>query len=190
MTRPLTLRNALVLAPLLGATDSLASALAIWLLGLLIVSVYGLGMHALRPRLLGRSQWVGAMILVTTLTACMQLAVQAWAFELHQQLGIYLGLTALLCLVLEHQGFFVQPVPLRLRQAGLLGALMVGLGLLRELIGHGTLGSHLPWLTGAGGWVLSADGGLRLAILAPGGFILLGLLIAAWQAWAGNQSPH
>lgn len=62
---------------------------------------------------------------------------------------------------------------------------MVGLGLLRELIGNGTLGAHLSWLIGGldwPGWVLT-DGGLRLATLVPGGFILLGLLIAAKQAW-------
>ena len=69
------------------------------------------------------------------------------------------------------------------------------LGLLRELIGYGTLGNHLPWLAGAThadwqGWLLTADGGLRLATLAPGGFILLGLLIAAWQAWHRPPPSH
>ena len=68
-----------------------------------------------------------------------------------------------------------------------LGA-VIALGLLRELIGDATVGNHLSWLIGATqadwqGWILMADGGLRLATSVPGGFILLGLLIAAWQAW-------
>lgn len=65
---------------------------------------------------------------------------------------------------------------------------MVCLGLLRELIGNGTLGNHLSWLAGTTqtdwpGWILFAGSGLHVATLAPGGLILLGLLIAAWQAW-------
>jgi len=97
--------------------------------------------------------------------------------------------------VLEHTGFFQSAWRDRLRLCGLFGALMAGLGVLRELIGNGTFGSHLPWLTGTAqadwqGWVLTADGGLHLATLVPGGFILLGLLIAAHQAWTRSTPPH
>jgi electron transport complex protein RnfE len=71
--------------------------------------------------------------------------------------------------VLEHNGFFQEPRLDRLRLCGLFGALLVGLGLLREVIGNG---------------------GLHLATLVPGGFILLGLLIAAWQAWHRPTPSH
>jgi electron transport complex protein RnfE len=46
---------------------------------------------------------------------------------------------------------------------------MLGLSVLRELLGNS---------------------GLHLAALVPGGFILLGLLIAAWQAWSRPNSSH
>ncbi|WLG46089.1 Rnf-Nqr domain containing protein [Pseudomonas sp. FP1740] len=188
MNKSSTLQNSLMLTPLIGATDSLVTALGLWLMSVLVLSAYGLGMGALRSRLIPATHLLAGLVLAATLTSCAELATQAWSLQWHQHLGFYAGLIALQCVVLEHNGFFQGTRRDRLRLCGLFGALMIGLGLLRELIGNGTLGSHLPWLTGAmqsdwQGWVLTADGGLRLATLAPGGFILLGLLIAARQAW-------
>ncbi|MGE8482123.1 MAG: Rnf-Nqr domain containing protein [Pseudomonas sp.] len=188
MNKSSPLQNSLMLTPLIGATDSLVTALGLWLMSVLVLSAYGLGMGALRSRLIPATHLLAGLVLAATLTSCAELATQAWSLQWHQHLGFYAGLIALQCVVLEHNGFFQGTRRDRLRLCGLFGALMIGLGLLRELIGNGTLGSHLPWLTGAmqpdwQGWVLTADGGLRLATLAPGGFILLGLLIAARQAW-------
>jgi Na+-translocating ferredoxin:NAD+ oxidoreductase subunit E len=162
MTRS-SLLNALMLTPLIGATHSWMPALGVWLIFVVVSSAFGLAMAGLRNRLVPASRLIAAVILAATLTSCMQLAMQAWALQWHQQIGLYSGLIALQCVVLEHTGFHQRPWRDRLRQGAVFGALMVGLGLLRELLG---------------------DSGLRLATLAPGGFILLGLLIAAWQAWA------
>jgi electron transport complex protein RnfE len=188
MNKPSQLQNTLMLVPLIGATDSLVNALGLWALFIVVISVFGLGMNALRSRLLPAARLPASVLLAATLTSCAELGAQVWSLQWHQHVGIYAGLIALQCVVLEHCGFFQSPWRERWRLSGLFGAAMVALGLLRELIGDGTLGNHLPWLAAAThanwqGWVLTADGGLRLATLAPGGFILLGLLIAAWQAW-------
>jgi electron transport complex protein RnfE len=188
MSKPSQLQNTLMFVPLIGATDSLVNALGLWALFIVVISVFGLGMNALRSRLLPAARLPASVLLAATLTSCAELGAQVWSLQWHQHVGIYAGLIALQCVVLEHCGFFQSPWRERWRLSGLFGAAMVALGLLRELIGDGTLGNHLPWLAAAThanwqGWVLTADGGLRLATLAPGGFILLGLLIAAWQAW-------
>jgi electron transport complex protein RnfE len=188
MNKPSQLQNTLMLVPLIGATDSLVNALGLWALFIVVISVFGLGMNALRSGLLPAARLPASVLLAATLTSCAELGAQVWSLQWHQHVGIYAGLIALQCVVLEHCGFFQSPWRERWRLSGLFGAAMVALGLLRELIGDGTLGNHLPWLAAAThanwqGWVLTADGGLRLATLAPGGFILLGLLIAAWQAW-------
>lgn len=182
------LQHALMLAPLIGATGSLMTALGLWLLFIAVIGVFGAVISALRSRLLASTHVLASVILAATLTSCAELGAQAWSLQWHQQMGIYPALIALQCVVLEHGGFFRTPWRDRLRLCAVFGVLMVGLGLLRELSGNGTIGTHLAWLAGAThtdwqGWVLSAEGGLRLATLAPGGFILLGLLIAAWQAW-------
>ncbi|MFY0730390.1 Rnf-Nqr domain containing protein [Pseudomonas sp. NFX15] len=187
-----TLRNSLMLAPLIGATHSLVTALGVCLMFLVVSGLFSLVMGALRTRLVPATRLLASVLLAATLTSCAELMAQAWSLQWQQQLGIYAALIALQCVVLEHTGFYQQNWQRRLRLNGAFIALMITLGLLRELIGNGTLGSHPVWLPGAmpidwQGWVLTADGGLRLVTLTPGGFILLGLLIAAWQA--GRPTP-
>lgn len=193
MNKSSTLQNALMLTPLIGASDSLVKALGLALVFLCVSSLFGLGMNALRPRLAGQGRLGASILLSATLTSCASLAAQAWAFELQQQLALYLGLIAVQCVVLEHQDFFQRPV--RLRFAGLFCLLLIILGALREAFGSGTIGNHLQWLLGMNdvdwpGWVLTSGGGLHLLTLAPGGFILLGLLLAARQAWAAASISH
>jgi electron transport complex protein RnfE len=187
MDNSATLRNALMLTPLIGATHSLTAALGLILMFLVVTRLFGLAMSALRSRLVPATHLLASILLAATLTSCAQLMAQAWSLQWQQHLGFYGALIALQCVVLEHSGYFQQGWHQRLRLDGLFAALMVALGLLREVIGNGTLGNHLSWLFGTThsdwqGWVLVADGGLHLATLVPGGFILLGLLIAAWQA--------
>jgi len=169
MNKSSTLQNSLMLAPLIGATDSWMTALGLWVIFFVVIIAYGVGMHALRPRLVPTARLIAGVLLAATLTSCAQIAAQAWSLQWHQSTGIYAGLIALQCVVLDHTGFFQRAWGDRLHLCGLFGALMVGLGLLRELIG--------------------AEG-LHLATLAPGGFILSGLLIAAWQAWHRPNPTH
>jgi electron transport complex protein RnfE len=183
-----TLRNCLMLTPLIGATHSLTAALGLCLMFMLVTQLFSLVMGALRSRLVPTARLLASILLAATLTSCAELMAQAWSLQWQQHLGFYGALIALQCVVLEYTGFFQNDWRQRLRLNGLFVTLMIALSLLRELIGNGTLGNHLSWLIGATqtdwqGWVLVADGGLRLATLVPGGFILLGLLIAAWQAW-------
>jgi len=192
MNKSSVLLSTLMLTPLIGTTDTLVSALGLWLLFILVISAFSLSMSLLRPRILPSTHLLAGVLLAATWTSCAELVAQIWSLPWHQHLGIYAGLLALQCVVLEHAGFFRRARVERLQLCALFGGLLVSVGLLRELIGNGTLGRHLSWLAGAGqpdwqGWLLIADGGLHLATLAPGGFILLGLLLAAWQAWHRPQ---
>lgn len=181
-----SVQNSLMLAPLIGATDALMTAVGLWLMFVVVTAAYGTAMGPLRARLVPWACVPAGVLLAAALTSCAELAGQAWSLQWQQHLGLYAGLIALQCVVLDYNDFFQSPWRDRLRLCGLFGALMMSMGLLRELVGNGTVGAHLSWLVGGldwAGWVLTADGGLRLATLVPGGFILLGLLIAAKQAW-------
>ncbi|WP_223437274.1 MULTISPECIES: Rnf-Nqr domain containing protein [unclassified Pseudomonas] len=169
MNKSAKLQNSLMLAPLIGATDSLVTALGVWLIFIVVISAFGASMSALRSRLIPAARLFAGVLLAATLTGCAELAAQVWSLQWHQHSGFYAALIALQCVMLEHTGFFQSAWRERLRLCVLFGALMVGLGLLREFLG---------------------DAGLRLATLAPGGFILLGLLIAAWQAWPRPTPSH
>ena len=168
MNKPWGLTRGLLLVPLVGASHSLLGALTLWLAWALILSCLGLAMGLVRQRLTAGQRLLAALVLAATLTTCTGLVIQAWALEVYRPLSLYMGWIALSCVVLEHGGFFDEfRLPVRLRLVGVFGLLMISLGAIRELIGNG----------------------LPLALLAPGGFILLGLLLAARQAWTTARSP-
>jgi Na+-translocating ferredoxin:NAD+ oxidoreductase subunit E len=162
------LTRGLLLVPLVGASDSFAGALGLWLAWALVILGHGLAMSLIRPRLTAYQRLLASVVLAATLAACAGFAAQAGALELYQPLSLYFGWIALSCVVLEREGFFVEPFwSARLRLAGMFGLWMIVLGALRELIGQG----------------------IPMILLAPGGFILLGLLLAAHQAWTAG-APH
>ncbi len=168
MNKPLLLTRGLLLVPLVGASDSLANALSLWLAWVLISAGHGLAMGLVRSHLTAPQRLLASIVLAATLTACAGLVAQAWMLEMYQPLSLYIGWIALSCVALEHDDIFVgSRLPEHLRLAGVFGLLMIGLGALRELIGNA----------------------ISLALLAPGGFILLGLLLAAHQAWTGASPP-
>ncbi len=103
-----------------------------------------------------------------------QLAIAAWWPELHDALGIFLPLIVTNCLVLARAESFAsrQPLGLALLDGAAMGIgfglVLVSLGALREFLGHGLL----------------------LALLPPGAFILLGLMLALrnWRIQARAAS--
>ncbi|MFJ2463405.1 Rnf-Nqr domain containing protein [Pseudomonas sp. NPDC087615] len=179
------LSNALMLVLLLGATQTLAAALGTLLMFVTVVGVYGVCMPLMRSRLTGTSALLASLLLAASLTSCADILAQRWLLPWHQAFGFYTGLIALQCVVLEHNGFFQQPPAKRFKLAGLFGGLMLVLAALRELIGYGSLGRGLSehWQ----GLVLLNDG-LHLPTMVPGAFIVLGLLLAACQAWTRSNS--
>ncbi|WP_432217605.1 Rnf-Nqr domain containing protein [Pseudomonas kribbensis] len=180
------LSNSMMLVLLIGATDSVAGALAIVLMFAVVVSLYGVCMTPLRARLSGESLLPVSLVLAATLAGCAETLLQRSAVQWHQLVSLYAGLIGLQCVIFEHNGFFRLPARGRLKLCGLFIALMTVLAVLRELLGQGSIGHHLSdhWQ----GLILSGDG-LHFATLAPGAFILLGLLLAARQAWTRSAAP-
>jgi len=168
VTKSPGLAGSLMLAPLIGVSDTLPKALSFWALSVLIVTLYGVGMYSVRNLLAERLRLITSLLLAATLVSCIQLILQAFALHLYQQLGIYLALISLQCVLLEHAGGFeAGQGKTRLQLFGLFGLLLMTLGSVRGLIGSGTI-----------------------TTLAPGGFILLGLLLAGRQAWVHFSKPH
>ncbi|WP_159815392.1 MULTISPECIES: Rnf-Nqr domain containing protein [unclassified Pseudomonas] len=181
----MNLSNSLMLVLLLGTTVSLAGALGTMLMFVVVVGIYALAMSPLRSRLTDGSALLASALLAATLASCADLLAQRWLLAWHQSFGLYGGLIALQCVVLEHNGFFRQPLAQRFKLCALFGGLMLVLAALRELIGQGSLGRGLS--AHGSGLVLFGEG-LHLATLVPGAFIVLGLLLAARQAWTRPNS--
>lgn len=159
---------ALSLAPMLGASQTLTQAAVLAVFSLLSLCLHRLCMTPLRPLLQGVQATLGSVLLAAMLVTCLELSLRAWTLELHALLGLYPALIALQCVLLEQEversrGWH-QAVLLILG----LCALQVVLGLCRELLGNA---------------------GLRLAQLAPGALIVLGLLVAIFNRVRRKPAP-
>jgi electron transport complex protein RnfE len=118
-----------------------------------------------------------------------QLLMQAWFYDLYRVLGIFIPLIVTNCAIIGRaEAFASRNAPLPSAIDGLatgLGFLLalVALGALRELIGRGTLMSQASLMFGELGeslqvTLIPGHPGFLLAILPPGAFIGLGMLIA------------
>ena len=123
------------------------------------------------------------------LVTVVQFSMNAYMYGLYVVLGIFIPLIVTNCIVLARIEAFASKNP-ALQSAldgfamGLgLTAVLAVLGGLREIFGHGTLLSGIDLVFGesAKSWVITVVPnyhGFLLAILPPGAFITLGMLIA------------
>ena len=129
------------------------------------------------------------IVLIATLVTLVDVSLNAWVHDLYKVLGLYIALIVANCAVLGRAEAYAQKV-------GMLPAaydgLMMGLGFtfaltliggIHEVIGGGTLfaNAHLllgPAFTFLETTVIPGYRGYLLFILPPGGFLVLGFLLA------------
>jgi len=164
----------------------------------------GLGMGLATTAVLGASNTLVSMVrnvvtpdvripvyivLIATLVTLVDVGINAWAHDLYKVLGLYIALIVANCAVLGRAEAYAQKV-------GMLPAavdgLMMGLGFtfalttiggIREVIGGGTLFANAHLLLGPSFSFLETTlipgyKGYLLFILPPGGFLVLGFLLA------------
>ncbi|HEX9207510.1 MAG TPA: electron transport complex subunit RsxE [Steroidobacteraceae bacterium] len=187
------------LCPLLAVSTSLGNGLGLGLatLGVLVASNLA---AALVGRFLPAEVRIAVFVLlIASLVTAVELALAAWLPGLHAALGIFLPLIVTNCLLLARAEAFAsrQPVHHAMLDGLAMGTgfllVLVALGSVREVLGHGSLGGDLNVLLGTGprsfGWHLFDERhGLLLALLPPGAFILLGLMLAWRQARRARRS--
>lgn len=129
------------------------------------------------------------VLIIATLVTLVDLLMNAWLHELHKVLGLFIPLIVVNCLILgraesfaSRNGVLASAIDGFAMGAGFMLALTV-LGALREMGGSGTLFAGAATLLGPAMAPLemrlyTGDGALVL-ILPAGGFIMLGLLLAA-----------
>jgi electron transport complex protein RnfE len=115
--------------------------------------------------------------------------MQAFTYELYQILGIFIPLITTNCVILGRaEAFAAKNTVARAAYDGLLmgigfALVLLAIGLVRELFGTGAVFANMQLLFGplAANWQITLVEdyqGFLLAILPPGAFIVLGLLIA------------
>lgn len=177
------------ICPLLAVSNSLVNGLGLGLATLLVLTLSNLVVSLIRPWVPQDIRLPVFVLVIASLVTVVDLITQAWFFELWQSLGIFIPLIVTNCVILARaESFASRQPPLDAVLDGIAHGLgfamvLILLGGLRELVGSGSLFAGSTMLLGESvtgeGLRLNPDGrGFLLALLPPGAFLGLGLLIA------------
>jgi electron transport complex protein RnfE len=178
------------LCPLLAISNSTVNALSLGLATTLVMAISGSAIATIREFIPNEVRIAVYVLLIAVLVTIVQLLINAYAYPLYVVLGIFLPLIVTNCIVLARAESFASKNGI-LASAfdgiamGLgLTAVLTVLGAIREIFGHGTLLSGIDLVFGEAAksliiTVIPDYHGFLLAVLPPGAFITLGLLIAA-----------
>lgn len=179
------------LCPLLAVSNSVANSLGLGIATLAVLVMSNFLISLLR-RFLDESTRLPAQIMViATFVTCADLILQAWFFELHHRIGLFVALIVTNCVLLGRAESLARRngVPIAIFDGVMMGtgflSVILLMGAIRELLGQGTLFAHMDLLLGpvASDWTIEfSNTGFLLTLLPPGAFITLGCLIALKNA--------
>lgn len=177
------------LCPLLAVTNTLINGLGLGIATLMVLLLSNLSVSAIRHWVRAEVRLPVFVLIIASFVTTVELVMNAYFHELYKVLGIFIPLIVTNCAIIGRAEAFASRNPM---QAAAVDAIAIGIGFtlalvilggMRELIGQGTLfdGAHLMFGEYARDWKLSLGDdyqGMLLAILPPGAFIGLGLMIA------------
>lgn len=178
------------LCPLLAVTASVVNAIGMGLATTFVLVTSNFCVSMIRGVVSDAVRLPAFVMIIAAAVTCIELLMQAFAYELYQILGIFLPLITTNCVILGRADAFASKNKLL---PSIYDGLMMGLGFsvilillgaLRELVGTGHLLANMDLLFGeaAQHWkitLVSDYNDFLLAILPPGAFIFTGLIIAA-----------
>ncbi len=182
------------LCPLLAISNNVVNAVSLGLATTLVMAASSGAVSGVRHFVPNEIRIPVFVLIIAALVTVIDLAMNAYVHPLYLVLGIFIPLITTNCIVLARaDAFAAKNRPLH----SVVDAIAMGLGLtmvlivlgaIRELAGQGTLLSGIDLVFGEPAktfvlHVLPGYQGFLLAILPPGAFLALGLLIAAhnWQ---------
>lgn len=177
------------LCPLLAVTGTVVNALGLGLATMLVLVGSNLAVSLVRNYVPNAVRLPAFVMIIASYVTCTELLMQAYTYELYTVLGIFIPLIVTNCAILGRADAFAAKNPILpsildgFMMAMGFAVVLVLLGALREAIGQGTLFSNMDLLFGepAKTWelVLINDyPDFLFAILPPGAFVGMGLLIA------------
>jgi electron transport complex protein RnfE len=188
------------MCPLLAVSNSVVNAVSLGLATTLVMVLSGASISPIRNLVPNEIRIPVYILIIAVLVTVVQYLMNAYMYSLYIVLGIFIPLIVTNCIVLARIEAFagknpVLPAAVDGLAMGLgLTAVLTILGGMREIVGHGTLLSGLDLALGdiAKGWVITVIPdyhGFLLAILPPGAFIGLGLLIAG-KNWLSLRADN
>jgi len=181
------------LCPLLAVTSTVTNALGLGLATLLVLICSNITVSAIRHWVPKEIRIPIFVLIIAGFVTCVQLLMNAFTYGIYQSLGIFLPLIVTNCAIIGRAEAYASKNPVG---KSAFDGLMMGLGftiillllgVIREILGQGTLfdGAHLlfgDWASSLRIEVMQLDNQFLLAILPPGAFIAMGILIALKNA--------
>lgn len=177
------------LCPLLGVSNSVVNALGMAIASAVVLTCSNAAVALIRRQVTDAVRLPAFVMIIAALTTCIELLMQAYTYELYQILGIFIPLITTNCIILGRaEAFAAKNTVASASFDGLMmgigfGLVLLAIGTVRELLGTGALFANMHLLFGSAAqhWQLTLFSdyqGFLLAILPPGAFLVLGLLIA------------
>ncbi|MCK6391961.1 MAG: NADH:ubiquinone reductase (Na(+)-transporting) subunit D, partial [Azonexus sp.] len=164
----------------LAVTSNLKTALVMAIALSLVTAFSNLFISLIRAQIPNSIRMIVQMVIIASLVIVVDQLLRAYAFSLAKQLSVFVGLIITNCIVMGRaEAFAMQNPPMLSFWDGIgngLGysAMLVALGVVRELFGAGKLlGIEILPLIKDGGWY-QPNG---LLLLPPSAFFLIGLFI-------------
>ncbi|MGR9051902.1 MAG: electron transport complex subunit E [Gammaproteobacteria bacterium] len=179
----------LALCPLLAVTGTATNGLGMGL-ATLVVLISSNAVVSLNRNIIANEVRIPVFVLlIATLVTLVDMSMNAWMHEMHKVLGLFIPLIVTNCAILGRAEAFASKQPLHYSLwdgtamgLGFTFALVV-LGAAREVVSSGTLFANASLLLGDAFKFLELTlipdyKGFLLTALPPGGFIMLGFIIA------------
>ena len=124
------------------------------------------------------------IVVIASFVTLVQFIVKAYAPDLDKALGVYLPLIVVNCIILGRAEMFANKNTVLASACDGIGMgigftlALFAMGSIREILGNGTWMSGAEWLGIQNGVSLHWDNPIIVFLLAPGGFLVFGALIA------------
>ncbi|MCL2416510.1 MAG: electron transport complex subunit E [Bacteroidales bacterium] len=162
------------LCPVLGVTSSAMNGLGMGIATMFVLTLSNVLISILKSQIPDNVRVPAFIVIIASFTTVVQFLMEAYTPELFTQLGVFIPLIVVNCIVLGRaEGFAMKNGVFK----SFLDGIGMGLGFTLAL----TLLGGVREILGAGSifdWKFIPGDGILIFILAPGAFIALGFLIA------------
>lgn len=191
--------QSLALCPTMAVTVSATNGLGMGLATTVVLAASNVVVSSLRNVISQEVRIPVFIMLIAALVTLMDMAINAWLHELYKVLGLFIALIVANCAVLGRAEVCAsrEPPLVALADGLAIGlgftAALTAIGAVREIVGSGTLFSQASLLLGEGFSFLELTlipnyGGVLLMILPPGGFMVLGFMLAGKRVLAERSA--
>jgi len=174
--------------PVLAVSTNTTNSFGMGLAATFVLLMSNIAISALRKIIPDKVRIPCYIVVIAGFVTIVELLLEAYAYSLYEALGIYLPLIVVNCIILGRAEMFANKNTVA---DSALDGIGMGLGFtiaiicfatLREVFGAGTwFGIEIPWLK---------DNNTSVMTMAPGGFIVYGILIAVVYKLLNRKPPE